>query len=408
MFLLSYFLKRLIKSGTLNVIDVRGRTHVFLGTSRPSVTVRLNSRFLPLRLLLNPDLCLGEAYMNGQLGVEDGTIYGLLDLFASNLGSRRIQRGRRLLCLLEKISGTVRRFNSVRRSRRNVAHHYDLSGEFYDLFLDHDRQYSCAYFAQRDDELELAQARKRARIAAKLRLEPGQKVLDIGCGWGGLALDLSRTFGAEVTGITLSQEQLEAARERAQTESLDDHVDFRMQDYRKVDEVFDRIVSVGMFEHVGAPHYPAFFRILTRALANDGVALLHTIGRAHGPGATSSWLRKYIFPGGYIPALSEILPAIEHAGLFVTDVEVMRLHYAETIKAWRERFDENRSIVELIYDERFRRMWEFYLAMSEVAFRRGGFVVFQIQLAKQQDAVPLTRSYLAEAETQMTTVKRAA
>lgn len=275
-----------------------------------------------------------------------------------------------------------------------MAHHYDLSSRLYELFLDSDRQYSCAYFASPDDSLEEAQLAKKRHIAAKLLLEPGQKLLDIGCGWGGLGLYCAQVSGASVTGVTLSEEQHKIACARAKEQGLDGKVDFRLIDYRDVNDRFDRIVSVGMFEHVGTKHYDEFFNKVRDLLAEDGVMLLHTIGRSDGPGVTDPWIRKYIFPGGYIPALSEMMPAIERSGLVVTDIEVLRLHYAETLRHWSERFSANRDAVKEIYDERFCRMWEFYLAGAEMAFRHWGQVVFQVQLARKQDAVPLTRSYL--------------
>lgn len=280
----------------------------------------------------------------------------------------------------------------------NVVHHYDLSGALYDLFLDADRQYSCAYFREANDTLESAQTNKITLIASKLLLTPEQRILDIGCGWGGLGLHLARSHGVHVTGVTLSNEQYKIAEERARTEDLSDRVQFRLQDYRDVVGTFDRIVSVGMFEHVGVPHYKEFFAALRDRLKDDGVALLHTIGRTDGPGATNPWIANYIFPGGYSPALSEILAIAEQSGLYVTDVEVWRLHYAQTLKEWRNRFEANLDRAQSIYDERFCRMWRFYLVASEVAFRHNHHVVFQIQLAKKQDAVPITRDYLTSRE----------
>jgi len=286
-------------------------------------------------------------------------------------------------------------FNSITRSRRNVAHHYDLNGRLYSLFLDRDRQYSCAYFPRGDESLEEAQTAKKNLIAAKLCIDrPGLRILDIGCGWGGLALTLARDHGAEVTGITLSEEQLAEARSRARAEGLQHRVRFELLDYRALDQTFDRIVSVGMFEHVGVGHYKEFFATVARSLRPDGVALLHAIGRGESPASTDPWIAKYIFPGGYCPSLSEVLPGAERSGLMVTDVEVLRLHYAETLRHWRRRFAANRDTIASLYDERFCRMFEFYLAGSELAFRRARHMVFQIQLAHHQTAVPLTRDYL--------------
>ena len=283
-------------------------------------------------------------------------------------------------------------------AKRNVAHHYDLEGRFYDLFLDPDRQYSCAYFERPGQSLTDAQLAKKRHIAAKLLAEPGQRILDIGCGWGGLALYLAGVCGAQVTGVTLSEEQLGIANGRSEEQGLASHAKFRLLDYRAVSELFDRIVSVGMFEHVGVSYYGAFFAKAAELLADDGVMLLHSIGRMDGPGSCNPWIDKYVFPGGYIPALSEVLPPIERAGLCVTDIEILRLHYAETLRAWRERFLARREEARALYDEPFCRMWEFYLAASECAFRHCGLMVFQIQLAKRQDSVPLTRDYIAARE----------
>jgi len=299
----------------------------------------------------------------------------------------------------------LEQFNPRMRSRRNVAHHYDLDGRLYSLFLDADRQYSCAYFEHPGQSLDDAQLAKKRHLGAKLLLKPGQRVLDIGCGWGGLALYLAEMAGAKVVGVTLSQEQLGIARSRATEKNLADAVEFRLQDYRDVEQGFDRIVSVGMFEHVGVVHYDTFFRKCAEVLNDDGVIVLHSIGRSEGPGTTNPWIAKYIFPGGYIPALSEVLPAIERAGLLVDDIEVLRLHYAETLKAWRERFLAHRDDVERIYDPRFVRMWEFYLASSEMAFRQQAMMVFQIQLTKRQGVVPITRDYIAQEEARLRAIE---
>jgi cyclopropane-fatty-acyl-phospholipid synthase len=293
----------------------------------------------------------------------------------------------------------LRQISSTVRARRNVAHHYDLNGRLYSLFLDRDRQYSCAYFRTGNETLEEAQTAKKHHIAAKLKLDrPGLSVLDIGCGWGGMALTLARDYGARVTGITLSTEQLNEARARAEAEGLSDRVKFELLDYRAVRETYDRVVSVGMFEHVGVNHYRTFFNVLKRVLKPDGVALLHTIGRSDGPGTTNSWIAKYIFPGGYSPALSETMLPIEKSGLLVTDVEILRLHYAETLRHWRRRFAANRDAIGTLYDERFCRMFEFYLAGSELAFRYQEHVNFQIQITREQTAAPLTRDYITDVE----------
>jgi cyclopropane-fatty-acyl-phospholipid synthase len=292
----------------------------------------------------------------------------------------------------------LHQYNPVRRARRNVAHHYDLSDQLYELFLDRDRQYSCAYFRSREDDLDTAQENKKRHIATKLLLRPGQKVLDIGSGWGGLALYLAAECGVDVTGLTLSEEQHKVAQRRAAAAGLADRVRFHLRDYRQEPGRYDRLVSVGMFEHVGVNQYPTFFRKVGELLAPDGVALLHSIGRMDGPGTTNPWLRKYIFPGGYSPALSEVVPGAEGARLWITDIEVLRLHYAETLRAWRARFQQNRERIRALYDERFCCMWEMYLVGAELAFRRDGHLVFQMQLAKQVDTVPLTRDYMIDRE----------
>ncbi|GKY87057.1 cyclopropane-fatty-acyl-phospholipid synthase [Sinisalibacter aestuarii] len=358
------------------------------------VVVRIENEKFVRRLLLDPDMALGEGYMNGDLTVAGDDIYGLLDLAIRNISLGHSNWLRRNL-LRSRVA--LRRFaqhNPIRRAHRNVAHHYDLSGELYSLFLDADRQYSCAYFRSPDVTLEQAQKDKKAHIARKLLIEPGMSVLDIGCGWGGMGLTLAEDHGATVTGVTLSAEQHKVACARASAAGLQDRVAFRLEDYRDVRETFDRIVSVGMFEHVGVPHYREFFRNLRERLSDDGVALLHTIGRSDRPGITNPWIAKYIFPGGYCPAMSEVMKAIEKEGLIVTDVEVLRIHYAETLRHWRDRFEANIDRVREIYDDRFCRMWRFYLIGSELSFRHDDQVVFQIQLTKNLNAAPITRDYM--------------
>lgn len=395
MFSFTAFLERLVEVGNLTLIDAKGNTHHFGDGTGPAVTIRVKSPAVYRRILLNPSMGLGESYMDGLVDIEQGTIREFLDIAVFNYARMESSgRTRRMPSWLRSALNFVLQHNPRHRARRNVAHHYDLSSRLYELFLDSDRQYSCAYFASPDDSLEEAQLAKKRHIAAKLLLEPGQKLLDIGCGWGGLGLYCAQVSGASVTGVTLSEEQHKIACARAKEQGLDGKVDFRLIDYRDVNDRFDRIVSVGMFEHVGTKHYDEFFNKVRDLLAEDGVMLLHTIGRSDGPGVTDPWIRKYIFPGGYIPALSEMMPAIERSGLVVTDIEVLRLHYAETLRHWSERFSANRDAVKEIYDERFCRMWEFYLAGAEMAFRHWGQVVFQVQLARKQDAVPLTRSYL--------------
>jgi len=358
------------------------------------VIVRLKNQRVIRRLVSNPELALGEGYTNGDITIADDNLHGLLEIVVRNYNNQTLNwwaHG------LKRLRIARRRFdqnNFASIARRNVAHHYDLSGKLYDLFLDHDRQYSCAYFKHPDDTLEEAQANKKSHIAAKLLLAPGQRVLDIGCGWGGMAISLARDYGVHVVGITLSKEQFNVASARAHAAGLSDQVEFRLCDYRNVSGPFDRIVSIGMFEHVGLPHYDTYFQRIQDLLAPDGVALVHTIGRCAVPDATNPWISKHIFPGGYVPSMSEVLPAIEKADLWLDDVETLRLHYATTLRHWYDRFQSNRDKVAAIYDDRFVRMWRFYLVASEQTFRFGPQAVFQFQLSRAQDAVPLTRDYL--------------
>ncbi len=396
--LVAKMLNHLIRVGTLSVIDAAGRTHRFGTGAAPSLTVRLHDKALHWKLFFSPELHTGEAYMDGTLTVEDGSLYDLLELLTMNMGAAGYHWYYRAVESVTRVVRRVQQFNPVRRARGNAAHHYDLSDALYDLFLDANRQYSCAYFADGDEDLEAAQEKKMRHIAAKLLLKPGHRVLDIGSGWGGLALYLAREMRVDVTGITLSSNQLQASRARAEEAGLAGRVRFFLRDYREATGTYDRIVSVGMFEHVGIGHYRRLFTKVRDLLADDGVALLHTIGRCQGPQVTSPWIRKYIFPGGYSPALSEVVPVIEKSDLCITDIEVLRLHYAETLRHWRTRFLANRDKAKALYDERFCRMWEFYLASSEVAFRHLDHMVLQIQLARRQDAVPLTRDYVTELE----------
>jgi len=366
--------------------------------------VRFTTQSAQFAVLLDPELAVGETYMNGTLVIEEGSIADLLELAMSQDRSGKPPRWMRVQWLVRYVGRRFAQFNPRNRSRRNVAHHYDLDGRLYSLFLDADRQYSCAYFEHPEQSLDDAQLAKKRHLAAKLLVQPQARILDIGSGWGGLGLYLTELCGARVTGVTLSEEQLALSRQRADEKGLGDQVEFRLQDYRDIDERFDRIVSVGMFEHVGVNHYDAFFRKSAELLANDGVMMLHAIGRSEGPGITNPWIAKYIFPGGYIPALSEVLPAIERAGLLVTDIEILRLHYADTLKNWRERFLAHREQVERLYDARFVRMWEFYLASSEMTFREQGMMVFQIQMTRRedpQDVVPITRDYITREEARL-------
>ncbi|HEY1309751.1 MAG TPA: cyclopropane-fatty-acyl-phospholipid synthase family protein [Pseudolabrys sp.] len=403
--LLRFLLETFIRRGTFRVTTSRGTVLTFGdGTGQP-VSVRFTSRAAEWAILLDPELKFGETYMNGTFVVEQGSI---ADVLAVMLGqSTEVPHWAQLQWLLRFLYRRFQQFNPRQRARNNVAHHYDLDGRLYSLFLDADRQYSCGYFESPGQSLDDAQLAKKRHLAAKLLMAPGKRVLDIGCGWGGLGLYLAEIAGADVTGVTLSQEQHAIANERAAEKGLTERARFNLQDYRDVEGPFDRIVSVGMFEHVGVNHYDTFFRKSAQLLANDGVMMLHSIGRSEGPGITNPWISKYIFPGGYIPALSEVLPRIEKAGLLVTDIEILRLHYAETLKAWRERFLAHRDEIERIYDKRFERMWEFYLASSEMSFREQNMMVFQIQLTKRQGIVPMTRDYITREEQRLSGVERA-
>jgi cyclopropane-fatty-acyl-phospholipid synthase len=402
--LLQFLLKTFIRRGTFRVTTSRRTVLTFGdGTGQP-VWVRFTSRAAEWAILLDPELKFGETYMSGTFVVEQGSI---ADVLAIMLGQKsEVPHWARPQGLLRYLKRRFQQFNPRRRARNNVAHHYDLDGRLYSLFLDADRQYSCGYFESPEQSLDDAQLAKKRHLAAKLllgrdRRDRDLRVLDIGCGWGGLGLYMAEVAGADVTGVTLSQEQHAIANERAAEKGMAERARFNLQDYRDVEGPFDRIVSVGMFEHVGINHYETFFRKSARLLAEDGVMVLHSIGRSEGPSVTSPWIAKYIFPGGYIPSLSEVLPHIERSGLLVTDIEILRLHYAETLKAWRERFLAHREEVERLYDQRFVRMWEFYLAASEMSFREQNLMVFQIQLTKRQGAVPMTRDYISREERQL-------
>lgn len=404
-------LQRVVVKGALEVTTASGRT-LHVGSAPPGpapVAVRITCPAAERGIILDPELKLGEAYMDGTLVVERGSIADFLDLVMSQPCAVNPTAPAKLFYLLRRVSRRVVQFNPRGRSQRNVAHHYDIDGRLYSLFLDHDRQYSCAYFEHEGQSLDDAQLAKKRHIAAKLVLDrKDMSVLDIGSGWGGLGLYLAEQAGAKVSGVTLSKEQLALARTRAAERGLSERVSFELRDYRDVEGPFDRIVSVGMFEHVGVDHFGAFFRKARSLLKEDGVMLLHAIGRSDPPGVTNPFIARYIFPGGYIPALSEVLPQIEKAGLVVTDIELLRLHYAETLKAWRQRFLARWEEAVRLADERFCRMWEFYLAASEMAFRHQGLNVFQIQLARRQEAVPLTRAYLEMAEERLRKAEAAA
>lgn len=399
MWLLKHLFQRTVKQGTLRVYDADGDMHEFVGKpEKPIVTMRLHDRKLYHSLFLNGKMTLGEAYTDGTLTFEDGSsVHDFLNLVVRNQASVATHPMLKAMNRLNRFLKPLRQINPVGKAQKNVAHHYDLSARLYELFLDEDRQYSCAYFSTPEDTLEVAQRNKKHLLAAKLALKPGQKILDIGCGWGGLSLFIAQQADVEVLGVTLSSEQYEIANQKARTLGLADRVQFELMDYRHVDQVFDRIVSVGMFEHVGVSHYDEFFAKLNTLLTDDGVAVLHSIGRSCPPGSLSPWIHKYIFPGAYSPALSEVFPHIENNGLWVTDLEILRIHYATTLMEWYRRFTENRDEIAKLYDERFCRMWEFYLLSVETSFRNGAGMVFQMQMSKRADVLPLTRRYLLDA-----------
>ena len=391
-------LRRLVQFGRLTVIDPKGTAHRLEGAGGPSATVRLHDSSVVRALVRNPALAVGEAYMDGRLTVEDGTLFDFLTILVVNRREAHLGRSTGPAALARKAMGRLRTHNPVGSARRKVSHHYDLKPELFDLFLDSDRQYSCAYFASDNDDIETAQRRKKTHLAAKLLLRPGDRVLDIGSGWGGLGLHLAQQADVDVTGVTLSHEQHELSNARAAEAGLSERVRFRLRDYREETGRYERIVSVGMLEHVGLGHYREFFARVRELLTDDGVAVVHTIGRYDTPGPVNPWILRYIFPGTYVPTLSELAPAIEGEHLLVTDIEVLKRHYAKTLRAWRTRFTANRDKARAMYDERFCRMWEFYLTACEVGFLSKDLNVFQIQLAKDPDAVPETRDYIHEFE----------
>ncbi|MBS0507000.1 MAG: class I SAM-dependent methyltransferase [Proteobacteria bacterium] len=387
----------LVRRGQLEVVLPAGRVLRFGDDGEPQARIRLADRRALLALLRDPDLNFGEMFMQERLIVELGTVYDVLELVLRDARDAPVPASVRLLDAWRMRLRGLLQNNLPVKSRANVAHHYDLDDRLYQLFLDAERQYSCAYFERGNETLEQAQAAKMRHIAAKLLVEPGQRVLDIGCGWGGLSRYLVEVAGAgQVTGITLSPEQLGVARERAALSPRGERLEYRLEDYRDTRGPFDRIVSVGMFEHVGTRFHDVFFRQCRQLLAEDGVMLLHFIGNSDVPDFNNPWIERYIFPGGHIPSMSEFTPAIERAGLVICDIEVLRLHYAQTLRIWRERFLLQRAKAAALYDERFCRMWEFYLSMSETAFRYQDIAIFQVQLARRQEAVPLTRDYITE------------
>jgi cyclopropane-fatty-acyl-phospholipid synthase len=395
------FIAAIIKTGSFEIETASGVRYHFGDGSGQNVRLRFADKAAQTAVVLNPTLRFGELYMDGRVTVDEGTIYDALAVICQNIDYLERIWWLQVLTTLRGRLQHIFKANSSVRARRNVAHHYDLDRRLYKLFLDDDMQYSCAYFENGAATLDDAQLAKKRHIAAKLMIEKGDRVLDIGCGWGGLALYLARICGAKVTGITLSREQLAFARERAGEAGQSSGIEFRLQDYREIDERFDKIVSVGMFEHVGPEFYATYFQQVAKLLQPSGMALIHTIGSSRAQYEPDPWINKYIFPGGYIPALSTIMPAIERAGLYVTDIEILRLHYAETLSAWRARFLSHRAEAAALYDERFCRMWECYLAASECAFRYTGEVVFQIQIARKVDTVPITRDYMLRAEAEL-------
>ena len=399
--ILDRVLRSLVRKGNLTVTYGNGQTRSYGDGGAPSSHIKFTTLAAANKVALDPDLFLGEAYMDGTLLAVQGSIYDFIELMTQNIGTNKHHPLHKLVDKSRMAFRRLHQHNPIGKAKHNVAHHYDLSGSLYDLFLDRDRQYSCAYFENEKSTLEQAQLAKKRHVAAKLGIKPGMKVLDIGSGWGGLGLYLAEVCGADVTGVTLSEEQYKLSNERANQRGLKGNAKFLLKDYRHLDENYDRIVSVGMFEHVGVGHFAEFFAKCATLLKNDGAAVLHSINRSDGPGVTSAWIQKYIFPGGYVPALSEVVPHLEREGLYITDIEILRLHYAKTLHEWAVRFAHNRAKAAEIYDERFCRMWEFYLAGAECTFRYSGMNNFQIQFGKNQHVLPLTRNYIEAEENRL-------
>ncbi len=385
----------LVKTGQLDVVTPAGQVLRFGDGGQPQARIRFTDQRAVIHLLRDPDLNFGEMFMQERIVVEQGTVYDVLELVLRHAKSVPDSKAVQILDAIRMKLRPVWQNNLRGKSRANVAHHYDLDDKLYALFLDDDRQYSCAYFEQGDESLEAAQLAKKRHIAAKLLLAPGQRVLDIGCGWGGMARYLAEIGQAgHVKGVTLSTEQLEVAQQRAAETGVPERLEYKLEDYRDTQGPFDRIVSVGMFEHVGTRFHDAFFKQCFNLLDENGVMLLHFIGNFEPPAFNNPWIERYIFPGGHLPSMSEFTPAIERSGLLVSDIEVLRLHYASTLRIWRERFLARRDEAKALYDERFCKMWEFYLSMSETAFRYQDIAIFQVQLVRNQEAVPLTRDYV--------------
>ena len=393
--LLARFLNKIFKKDGFILIDADKKKYI-IGEpkKREPITIKLLDKKLHYKLLINPDLYFGEAYTDGSLQIENADITEFLDIALMNIGRNEFNY---ISYLMNRLRGSYRyltNFNFIKKSKMNVSHHYDISDDLYDLFLDPKRQYSCAYFKNENDDLETAQNNKIQHIIKKLNIKKDQKVLDIGCGWGGLALEIARKTDCEVTGITLSENQLKYATQKAKELNLDNQVKFKLIDYRELNEKFDRIVSVGMFEHVGRKFYKKFFKQVERLLKDDGVSLIHTIGSVMPPRDPHPWITKYIFPGGYTPSLSEVTKPVEKAGLVVSDIEVLKLHYSYTLKNWKLNCLKNKEKIIKMFDEKFFRMWEFYLAGCEMAFKWGDQVVYQFQLTKNYTSTPATRDYI--------------
>ena len=392
---LARFLNKIFKKGGFILIDANDNQYI-IGTpmsDRP-IKVKILDKQLHYKLLFHPDLYLGEAYTDGKIIIENGTLTDFLNLALMNIGRSEFNI---ISYLINKFRGSYRyltNFNFIKKSKMNVSHHYDISDDLYDLFLDPKRQYSCAYFKNENDSLETAQNNKIQHIIKKLNIKPNQKILDIGCGWGSLAIDIAKSAQCEVTGITLSENQFKYCTQKTKELNLENQLTFKLMDYRELNEKFNRIVSVGMFEHVGRKFYNKFFKQIDNLLDKDGVSLIHTIGSVNPPRDPHPWITKYIFPGGYTPSLSEVTTPIEKAGLIVSDIEVLRLHYAHTLRHWKENCIKNKEKIISMFDEKFFRMWEFYLAGCEMAFKWGDQVVYQFQLTKNYTSTPVTRDYI--------------
>lgn len=386
--------QRFWQTGALEIVYSDGTRRRYGDPDAEPIQLVFHDPSLPRRLLFDLDMGFGEAWVDKRLTIASGDLRAFLEAAVSQRVAGRDPLGARIVHRLQAMMQRWAERNPLSRSRKNVQYHYDLSDDLYELFLDADRQYSCAYFERPDMSLDAAQKAKKHHIARKLCLEPGMRVLDIGCGWGGMALTLARDYGAEVVGVTLSEEQRSHARARVEKAGLSDRIDIRLQDYRDVSGPFDRIVSVGMFEHVGAAQFNTYFDKVHDLLTTDGVALIHSIGTQTPPRATSSWLRRYIFPGGYLPAMSEMVGAVEQAGMCITDIEVLRIHYARTLRHWHDRFMSNIDAARALYDDKFTRVWRYYLTTAELAFTAERLAVFQVQLSRSKTAVPLTRDYI--------------